>query len=432
MIKKEAKILKLIENENEIEMDTAAIDDYDPECLSVIYRPANKRVLIRQPFQNNSEIELSGYELIRNHPETAIFFNRISKEEIMISRNYTNSKIIDIDDTWTGWTIGRTITNEELFDFSNAVIDPNNLEHVYVKHIPTGFVVKIIKTFQNAPTINQRTNLQTQNTVSHYEPSNLRINKSDIHFATLPLNGQTVKVKRDFTDASILDVFDEKEISKLYPNTDSLFAKLIDPISSITESEIPSPRFSSQNSTPFTIDMSFKGDVSKSDVSFSRSSVDFDYTESNISTPRAFTPSEGRSFSGIQAKEEVKINEKPQFFKKLPMLSKNVNNQLLIAENFDEIGNEVDSIIPVVPVKVKRKKKKDSIDTKELEDIKNKRMQNKRNIENTQKLPKLKTSSKFSGSGLNQINDEDATFGNIYVDSYGAEKEFDILRKSPN
>eukprot|EP00360_Condylostoma_magnum_P002083 CAMPEP_0168313428 /NCGR_PEP_ID=MMETSP0210-20121227/1867_1 /TAXON_ID=40633 /ORGANISM="Condylostoma magnum, Strain COL2" /LENGTH=75 /DNA_ID=CAMNT_0008269847 /DNA_START=5540 /DNA_END=5767 /DNA_ORIENTATION=+ len=67
---------------------------------------------------------------------------------------------MDVKSPDTGkWLIGRTIINEDDWDFKNAVIDKENNEVVIATHRPTGYRCKILKSFKDAPILNPQTGL---------------------------------------------------------------------------------------------------------------------------------------------------------------------------------------------------------------------------------------------------------------------------------
>ncbi|CAG9335482.1 unnamed protein product [Blepharisma stoltei] len=414
---KDTKIFTMIEHDLELDLDTAVVDKNDPECISVFYKPGNKRVVVKQLFQNNTSIDLKNYTFMRCGAEAAYFMDKISHEEIEVRRNYKGGKIVDIEEDKKVYLIGRNVINEEQFDFNNGIVDENDFECVLVTHLPTGITVKIKKPFSGFPILDARTNLPTKSIVNSYDPSTINVNKSNIHFATLTIDGKTVKVRRNFKDAKIVDIYENTaDIELDADSTFSGFEKNEDPLIALSESEIPSPRFSSENSTPFTLDMSFKGgDQEFSDVSFSRPSVDFEYSDSDTEipkTPRAFTP------------EENKEAVEPWFMQKIfTRDSKAKDARDLVAEDIAE--NDGNAAIQVTPaVKSRKKKVKETLSLKELEDIKARRM-------NPKKLPPIKTVEKFRGPFLNQIDEEDATFGVIHIDENAADKDFDFLRIVP-
>ena len=253
------QILQTIESQEELDLETAQVDSLNSECI-VITHCSGKKVVVKKPFQEDTTDNLNEYYLVEVEPTYAVFKHKQTNQEVLVNRSIKGAKIIDIEDTWRGWKIGREVISEQDFDFGSAKIDPNDLEAVLVRHKDSGYLVKVKQGFQGVPARNPHTNLPSSELVQYSDTSELNIEQGDIHCAYLVLKGEYVKARRSFSGAAVTDVLEA--------------------------SGETSPKFSVISSP---LCMSFKGP----EVSFSQ---DLSYSASENNTPKAFAKVEEFSF----------------------------------------------------------------------------------------------------------------------------------------
>jgi hypothetical protein len=107
--------------------------------------------------------------------------------------------------------IGKSVENENEFQFPAAYPDPEDPEVVVVTHKETGEDVKVRKTFQDAYVVDDRGHRMPEAKPidrNDYDIPKTIVDKDDVHLATLShkFTKARVRVRRDFKGAKIVDL----------------------------------------------------------------------------------------------------------------------------------------------------------------------------------------------------------------------------------
>ena len=140
-----------------MELSSADIDIFDPECIKVQHKPSGLNILIKKDFigaelEDGEKLESSFYSIHEIDSEDvhfAVLRKCNSDSYIKAKRNFSGSKIVDVEMRSGVWLVGRTVKSENDFDFDNAFAI-NNGEDVVAVHKLTGLKFKIFKSFVGA------------------------------------------------------------------------------------------------------------------------------------------------------------------------------------------------------------------------------------------------------------------------------------------
>lgn len=154
----EPQLLETIDEESELSLSSAEVDYYDLECIEVNHRPSGLKVLIKKNF---SSAQLSNGEILENSNEYSIeeidekdvhfgLLHRSSSDTYLKARrSFKGAKIVDVELRGGIWLVGRTVRQEDDFDFQNARIG-NTPDSVIAQHKMSGLDFQITKTFVGA------------------------------------------------------------------------------------------------------------------------------------------------------------------------------------------------------------------------------------------------------------------------------------------
>jgi hypothetical protein len=157
-------LLTEIQQESEIELNTAEVDEDDPNKIKVKHVSTNNLVLVEHDSKEvqvlddegnrleNHDYNLSEFEVETVNKDNVKFatLRRMKRpyDRISVIREFKGARIVDLEMKGEGgWLIGKTVRSEEDFDFSNAIVDSRNKDIVIVPHIKTGKLAKIQKAF---------------------------------------------------------------------------------------------------------------------------------------------------------------------------------------------------------------------------------------------------------------------------------------------
>ena len=221
------KLFDTILNENQLNLSSAKLYEFDPECLEVLHSQSNKRVIIKKSFWDGTVVDsqnkpILAYTPIVPHlysikkvdesdPHYAILKHKKTHQKIRVRRSFNNSRVVDIENiSQGGWVIGKIVISEEDFDFAHAEVDKNDVESVIVKHVKNGCRMKVKKTFIGCPEIHPKTGeVITGKEIKEYNHKDVEVDNQDVHFATIYIQGHPIRVYRSFLGAKILEVLQE-------------------------------------------------------------------------------------------------------------------------------------------------------------------------------------------------------------------------------
>jgi hypothetical protein len=170
----EPQLLDTIPEESALELDSAEIDEYDPDCIKVPLKPSGIKVLVKKSFDGAIPVTADGQELPNAEPvslgpgsEVEIDRNDVrfatmkksnSDGRVRVKRSFQGAKVVDIEMMVQGekrWLVGRTASKEDDFDFSSAQQDPLSPDTVIVQHTLSGHKVRIQKpdSTSNSPSV---------------------------------------------------------------------------------------------------------------------------------------------------------------------------------------------------------------------------------------------------------------------------------------
>lgn len=222
------KLFDTILNENQLNLAESKLYDFDPECLEVLHKQSNKRIIIKKSFWDGTVVDASNRpilsytpivphlysikEIDKSDPHYATLKHKNTHQKIRVRRSFDKCRVMDIENlSQGGWVVGKIVINEEDFDFNHAEIDVKDIETVYVRHIKNGCKMKIKKTFIGCPEIHPKTGeVITGKEITEYNSQDVEIDSQDVHFATVYLEGHPIRVYRSFLGAKILDVLQEE------------------------------------------------------------------------------------------------------------------------------------------------------------------------------------------------------------------------------
>lgn len=201
-------LLSEIKEETEIDLSHAEVDPDDLRKIKVKHLATDNVVLIDHDplgvlvldshgnmIQNHS-YNLREYEIESVNAQNVRFatLRRMGKpyDRISVVREFKGARIVDLEMKGeNGWLIGKTVINEEDFDFSSAIIDSKNKDIVTVPHIKTGKLAKIRKGF---------------NLTGNHNLSDVEIDPDDIHLGRIYDGNNEVVYIRSFIGAKIVDL----------------------------------------------------------------------------------------------------------------------------------------------------------------------------------------------------------------------------------
>jgi len=158
------QLLDTIPEESALELDSAEIDEYDPDCIKVPLKPSGIKVLVKKSFDGAIPVTADGQEVPnaepvslepgsdvevdRNDVRFATMKKSNSDGRVRVKRSFQGAKVVDIEMMVQGekrWLVGRTASKEDDFDFSSAQPDPQSPNTVIVQHTLSGHRVRIQK-----------------------------------------------------------------------------------------------------------------------------------------------------------------------------------------------------------------------------------------------------------------------------------------------
>jgi hypothetical protein len=221
------KLFDTILNENQLNLSSAKLYNFDPECLEVLHSQSNKRIMIKKSFWDGTVVDSQNKPILayipivphlysikkvdESDPHYAILKHKKTHQKIRVRRSFDNSRVVDIENiSQGGWVIGKIVISEEDFDFAHAEVDKNDVESVIVKHMKNGCRMKVKKTFIGCPEIHPKTGeVITGKEIKEYNHKDVQVDYQDVHFATIYVQGHPIRVYRSFLGAKILDVLQE-------------------------------------------------------------------------------------------------------------------------------------------------------------------------------------------------------------------------------
>lgn len=401
---KQLNLMDHIEDENDIDLNSAEVNENNIDSLFVYHKPSQTQILIKTLFE--TDIKLDDYDVIEKLPLNLVLRHKLTQEQGILMRNFKKSQIIDINNSGN-WHIGQVVRSEADFDIENAVLDPEDPEIIIVNHFNSGLKIKIKKDFKGLPTRDPKTNLPTQTKIHTYDSSTLRIDPNDVHYATLKINGQTLKTRRNFLNAEILDILQEESLK----STKIADSKLND--TSMFQFSDTSSIF--QNSPKFVTESAVPNNISLREEDSQPLSPDFSYSASESSTtPKVYSQSNivnSENSRFLFVKNETENPTKTNF----------VQDEL----KTEELGEDMIGLTNrELVIKTKNKKDHREIPSiKELEENKNRKVQTKNKFH----LPKIAKKQPVNSFNLNQIHEDEASFGMVRD---AAELEFEMLRNT--
>jgi hypothetical protein len=224
----EPQLLETIPEESVLELSEAEIDKYDPECIIVPHIPSNLDILIKKSFSGalivddsgqaipeSSPIKSNQYQVVEVDP-TDVHYAKLKRSNsetlIRVKRDFRGAHILDVKlRVGDRWMVGRTVTNEDDFEFEKALVDLDDPEAVIVTHNLTGYKMKVKKPFFGSPRVDPTTGrvILTDKLVRNYDIGSVQVDRKDVHYASLREDGVLVRVKRNFLGGRILDIISE-------------------------------------------------------------------------------------------------------------------------------------------------------------------------------------------------------------------------------
>ena len=227
----ESEHLGTIEEENELELEKAIADIDHPEIISVPHIETGRRVKLKKNFKGAKIVDLEN-KIIENLgpvdeqnfdiPKTVVDENDVrfatltthKGDKVRVKRNFKGARILDLEKRVSNpnaFLIGKSISNENEFQFQAAFPDPEDPEIVVVTHKETGEDVKVRKTFQDACIVDEQGfPVPEAGPIDRndYDIPKTIVDKEDVHLATLShkLTRARVRVRRDFKGAKIVDL----------------------------------------------------------------------------------------------------------------------------------------------------------------------------------------------------------------------------------
>ena len=153
----EPQLLDTILEESELNISSADIDMFDPECIQVHHKLSGLKVLLKKGFnaaelEDGERLNASNYSIYEIDPSDlhyAILRRSNSDSYIRARRNFAGATVVDVELRSGMWLVGRTVRREEDFDFENAYVGYEP-ESVVAVHRVTGVRFSIRKSFVGA------------------------------------------------------------------------------------------------------------------------------------------------------------------------------------------------------------------------------------------------------------------------------------------
>lgn len=176
----EPQLLETINEEDELNLSQAEIDQYDFECVKVQHKASGLNVLVKKEFVN-AELEDGsilnennyGIEEVDQEDVRIGFIKRSNSEGIIkAKRHFRGSTIVDVELRGGIWLVGRTVRSENDFDFENARICGDG-RTVLVTHKVSGLPFIVYKNFIGAENENAE--------ALESDPDELIVDENDTH-----------------------------------------------------------------------------------------------------------------------------------------------------------------------------------------------------------------------------------------------------------